>query len=217
MSASEQPPVLPCEQSHTRPCGLTLTCSHLALSSVPHGIPPTTCCLLLDHNAITTLHQADLPHLTRLVTLDLSYNRLTGIQGGAFQNLSRLKVLKLNNNRIVLTHKNFPSNVFDGMPNLEHLEMHHNLNDNMASYRDDVYRRLRRLIILVIDGLPKGIPFGDGYSRLRALRQLRLHGDFNFISNDTFTVVNSSRITHLYIQGGKLEDVEPMAFSHFTH
>ena len=120
---------------------------------------------------------------------------------------------------------NFSSNtsvhngIFNDLQNLVYLDISTNIRSktNYISTRNELFTKFSKLQFLSID-LPEGAQFAptNNYSWLLSVDKLIIRGDIQFISNTTFAIFNQSNITYLNINNNMLEDVEPMAFSHFS-
>jgi len=112
-----------------------------------------------------------------------------------------------------------PPFVFDSLEYLEILTLHDNAwNDSeQGDYRDDLFRELKNLQRLTLDGIPAA-QLGEGFSQLKNLKSLEIFGRVTRIKNDTFENLAGLPIERLNIKSDRnLTWLEPTSFSYFQN
>ncbi|XP_060577798.1 toll-like receptor 4 [Ruditapes philippinarum] len=136
----------------------------------------------------------------KTIELNLSNNNIGEISPGTFARFSTLQTLRLSRNKI----KFLESGVFNGLMQLKLLTLDHNYLNKNGSYADDLFKPLRRLLQLYLqgncvytsvcyypdialssatslrylhlDGLPNK-EFSEGFAKLSNLKALYLDGE----------------------------------------
>ena len=156
-----------------------------------------------------------------MLVLDLSVSKILTIESGAFDTLFSLKQLKLPLNMLTFFSEISVANgVFNDLRNLEYLDISRNRKSkiNYISTRNELFTSLSKLHFLAVD-LPERVDqfvSTNNYSWLLSVKTLTIHGSLAFISNLTFAIFKQSNVSYLALRSRLLEDVEPMAFSHFS-
>ena len=173
-----------------------------------------------------------------MLVLDLSDSEICAIESGAFDTLFSLQQLKLPSNMLkFFSEVSVANGVFKDLRNLEYLDISMNCKEeersndisknckekeiykiNYISTRNELFTSFSKLHFLAID-LPERVDqfvSTNNYSWLLSVKKLIIHGSLAFISNMTFAIFKQSNVSYLAFRGQLLEDVEPMAFSHFS-
>ncbi|CAG2190937.1 unnamed protein product [Mytilus edulis] len=150
--------------------------------------PSNTNVLILQSNNIRHLLDRSFENLSNLLELDLSNNKLLKIDSEAFIGLSSLKELSLGGNELNFTLNSFHTNALDPLKSLTILNITYQtisdiLPDKMI-LKLHVLQNLKTDIISDIDGKA----FGQGYSSLKQLRQLKAGKcQMQLVNNNTFS------------------------------
>ncbi|CAL1599177.1 unnamed protein product [Knipowitschia caucasica] len=117
--------------------GITVRCSKLKLTEIPHDLPNDTRRLFLDNNSINKILINAFAALPHLVELDLSHNEITQLEPGAFGGLGSLQFLDISSNKL----ENFRAEPFEGLrarANLTNNPWHCDCNLQMSLLRVDL-------------------------------------------------------------------------------
>ena len=195
---------------------MIVDCRSVYLSSLPLQLPHFTTKALFSNHNITRLLPGAFNKCIHLRTIDLSHGKLSEISAYAFLTLENLQSLLLNRNVIDFSRTDHvPNETFLPLKKLEHLAIEFNTINGSYLDRFDLFSSLIKLNFLRID-LPEIITLSWKCYWMNALVRLEIYGNLKYISNETFAVLNSSNISYLGAHSKKLEDVEPMAFTHFS-
>jgi hypothetical protein len=169
-------------------CSKTMTyvmCQRQQLQKVPDNLPSTTLVLLLGYNNISHLTTEDFAGCRKLITLNLYNNCIRFIENNTFADTVNLATLAINRNRIDFGSVHY--GLFDALKNLTVLRMDHNRRNRSSGrgYRGDLFRELRSLRELHLDGIPDVI-FPEEFSRLKRLKEMKIFNGLTAIHNDTF-------------------------------
>ncbi|XP_040262238.1 transforming growth factor beta activator LRRC32-like [Bufo bufo] len=120
-----------------------MKCQHLAMHSVPRGLPDNLKTLDLSHNLIQELTNISMPNMHKLENFSIEHNRLETIENRALDALLQIQSLNFASNRL---HKHYLSNkgVFKSLHRLKILNL---ANNNLDS--DMVYCYLSNITSLV--------------------------------------------------------------------
>jgi len=202
-------------------CPERCTCKNRAVScvakhlrTVPDNLPHDVSKLILSDNVIERLTNIDFVGCHLLVELHLGENRIQDIQSNTFNSTPRLNNLVLRINK--LRYSSLPVDAFAGLKNLQFLDLSYNFGNESVHYNGPLFVQLTNLFYLAIDGI-RGVTFPIELSRLQKLKNLRIYGQLDTVTNSTFEKLNRSTITTLYINAyTSLQTLEPQSFMYLT-
>jgi Leucine-rich repeat (LRR) protein len=187
----------------------TIDCSSSKLKYVPKGLPLDTEVLILKGNFIASIHE-ELPKLTNLVELDLSFNDISRLgQFPLFENLTSLQYLNLDNNNLhALLHGSF-----SGLLNLQELRLTNNKIDEVQVH---AFGGLNHLVSITLDKNKLHELKQEWFENMRNLEMLSL--DHNLLTNiykDSFSKLTT--LQTLTLEGNQIYDIEYGAFRKLTY
>ncbi|XP_064632065.1 leucine-rich repeat neuronal protein 1-like [Lineus longissimus] len=187
----------------------TIDCTSSKLKYVPKGLPLDTEVLILKGNLIASIHE-ELPKLTNLVELDLSFNEISRLgQQPLFQNLTSLQYLNLDHNNLhSLLHGSF-----SGLLNLKELCLANNKLDDIQVH---ALGGLNHLVNITLSKNNLREIKNEWFSAMSSLEMLTL--DNNLITNiDKESLSNLTQLQMLSLEGNRIDDIEYGAFRKLSH
>ena len=191
-----------------------ITCHNLY--QLPTHFPQSMCQISLHASSIGVVPNNSFTGCWDLQEIRLGHSGIKSLEAAAFHNLTNLVVLDLCSNSFNLSEESLPKGLFDDLSSLEVLDISGNHWEWHNHYRDDLMKPLKNLQYLVLDGLKRGVAFGDGFSYLSSLTTLRITGGLNIIRNDTFVAFSKCPVKNMTIFQSELIDLEPLSFANFS-
>ncbi|XP_045200575.2 toll-like receptor 4 [Mercenaria mercenaria] len=190
---------------------LTADCSALGLTSISeifNCVPNTVRKLILSYNKINSIPPEMLTLLEDLRELNLEHNIIEHLQNDSFSGLSKLEYLSLSYN--LLRHNDsYADDVFKPLRNLRRLYLQGNCNvhTSVCLYPDKALSAATTLEYLSIDGIPNH-EFGKGFSKLKNLNSLYLSDDNGYCHIPVLTENTFDVFKHTPISNLQLESCE---------
>ncbi|XP_053404053.1 toll-like receptor 4 [Mercenaria mercenaria] len=169
---------------------LSADCSGLGLTNISeifNCVPNNTRELNLFNNSISDILPGIFGRFSSLQSLRLDYNRIGYLNSGVFSGLTQLGNLSLNHNNLNGS-ESYADDVFKPLRNLRRLYLQGNCNvhTSVCSYPDKAVSVATSLQYLHLDGIPN-VDFGTGFSKLRNLETLYINDENGFCNLPVLT------------------------------
>ena len=156
------------------------------------------------HNEIGGLESAVFNETTRLTTLMLHDNRIDTLPIYVFKHMNNLRVLRLERNVIA----DVPSNSLSGLSSLRRLDLSHN---RLTSLPLGIFDPLGLVDTMSLAGNQISVVAQRPFASMRNLLTLDLSNNRLSSMGDWFQTTTG--LTHLHLDGNRLNDIHPEALS----
>ena len=209
------PPTCFCDIPNT--LTVIVNCEGRGLFILPTILPQNTSVAIFSRNNLTFLNTASFIGCTKLKLLILSACKIKTIATGTFESLHHLQLLDLQGNALDFAKSNsVEDGAFEDLVALEQLSIENNNVTSDVLLRTELFQPLSNIRHLSLD-LPAYAQFNYNTTQwLSRLERLEIYGLMKYVSNITFATPSLSNVSYLGIHTHLLEDVEPLAFAHFT-
>ncbi|XP_041351395.1 toll-like receptor 4 [Gigantopelta aegis] len=202
--------VVPCNiYNSSQHGGLSADCTHRNLTRVPSNLPSDIVFLDISDNEFEVLENFAFKRFSKLKHLIAARNQLKLLEVKTFHGCVSLQTLDMEFNQLDYNNLTFQTGVFERLTNLITLHIEGNLNTDMGSYPDDLFKPLRNVENLYIDTFHNTV-FDKQFSFLQHLRVLQLGPNCNTLQlfNNTFEAFKNSKLESLYLYGCSFKDIE---------